>query len=272
MALEDMFGIPFLVDKSTNLGHPGFIITPADVDREDAFSVEIAFHNNIRVVIEFIPGRRCANMIRAMGTASMEKKRSFVVYSSNLLHQNAQCKFLINGTQLDPLNYMDWPTNWTNLELRISKRPIISEDNKAIDFADIAIHWSGYFFGMILSLLDIVPLEETSVAGYEEGKDYFVRSKRYERNPLNRTACILANGTNCSVCGMDFQSTYGQLGSGFIHVHHITPVSKMGKGYIVDPVNDLVPVCPNCHAMLHKTDPPREIEQLKSIYISQVVK
>jgi len=266
--LEEMFSIPFLIDEPNGLGQPEFIIVPADVESEEAFSVRIAFYNNIRAVMEFIPSRFCANMIRSMGNASEEKKRSFVAYATNMINQNAQCRFLINGTESDPLDYMEWPVNWTNLELRVTKRPIVLDDNDSIDYADIAIHWGGYILGMILSLLDIVPVEETSVTGYEEGKGYIIQSKRYERNPLNRTACILAKGTSCSVCGMNFQSTYGELGSGFIHVHHIIPVSKMGEGYIVDPVNDLVPVCPNCHAMLHKTDPPRGIEQLKTIYIS----
>jgi len=268
MALENMFGIPFLVDQPNGLGKPGFNIVPADIEWDEAFAVRIAFHNNIRVVLEFIPGRFCVDMIRSMGNASEEKKRSFVVYASNMLNQSAQCRLFINRTESDPLDYMGWPVDWTDLELRVTRRPIVSDDNEAIDFADISIRWGGYILGMILSLLDIVPVEETLVAGYEEGKGYIVLSKRYERNPLNRTACILAKGTSCSVCGMNFQATYGELGSGFIHVHHIIPVSKMGEGYMVDPVNDLVPVCPNCHAMLHKTDPPVGIEQLRISYIS----
>jgi len=73
------------------------------------------------------------------------------------------------------------------------------------------------------------------------------------------------------VCGMDFVSRYGELGSGFIHVHHVIPVSKMGPNYIVDPINDLTPVCPNCHAMLHRKDPPLEIEELKGIFYEKKI-
>jgi 5-methylcytosine-specific restriction protein A len=66
---------------------------------------------------------------------------------------------------------------------------------------------------------------------------------------------------------MDFEETYGQLGRGFIHVHHIVPIATIGKEYKLDPVNDLVPVCPNCHAMLHHGAEGHvlTIEELKEI-------
>lgn len=51
---------------------------------------------------------------------------------------------------------------------------------------------------------------------------------------------------------MDFEKMYGEIGRGFIHVHHIVPISTIGEEYKIDPIKDLVPVCPNCHAMLHK--------------------
>jgi len=35
--------------------------------------------------------------------------------------------------------------------------------------------------------------------------------------------------------------------------------------YEVDPINDLRPVCPNCHAMLHRKKPPLTIEELETI-------
>ena len=69
----------------------------------------------------------------------------------------------------------------------------------------------------------------------------------------------------CSICGFDFEKNYGELGKGFIHVHHIVPVSKIGPNYIIDPVKDLIPVCPNCHAMLHRTDPPMDPDVLLKI-------
>ena len=85
-----------------------------------------------------------------------------------------------------------------------------------------------------------------------EGAKKTVVVNQYERNQEARKMCIAANGYKCKVCGMDFEKTYGEIGRGFIHVHHIVPISTIGEEYQLDPVKDLVPVCPNCHAMLHR--------------------
>lgn len=98
-----------------------------------------------------------------------------------------------------------------------------------------------------------------------EGLQKTIVVNSYERNPEARRRCIDFWKPVCSVCSFDFEKTYGDIGKGFIHVHHVTPLSDIKKVYQVDPVNDLRPVCPNCHAMLHKTDPPFTVEQLKSI-------
>jgi 5-methylcytosine-specific restriction protein A len=52
---------------------------------------------------------------------------------------------------------------------------------------------------------------------------------------------------------------------GFIHVHHVLPISELGPDYNLNPIEDLRPVCPNCHAMLHRQQPPLSIEALRSI-------
>ena len=54
------------------------------------------------------------------------------------------------------------------------------------------------------------------------------------------------------VCEFNFEAFYGERGKGFIHVHHLSSLAEIGQEYEVDPVNDLRPVCPNCHAMLHR--------------------
>lgn len=87
----------------------------------------------------------------------------------------------------------------------------------------------------------------------------------YERNPKAREECLRHHGTTCQVCGFIFEKLYGQVGKGFIHVHHAVPVSEIQQEYEVDPANDLFPVCPNCHAMLHKRTPPYTIAELKEI-------
>lgn len=85
-----------------------------------------------------------------------------------------------------------------------------------------------------------------------EGTCVSVTVNKYERNAKARQECIDEYGCKCSICGLDFEKMYGEVGKGFIHVHHIVPISEIGKEYKLNPKTDLIPVCPNCHAMLHR--------------------
>lgn len=86
---------------------------------------------------------------------------------------------------------------------------------------------------------------------YEGAKKEIVVN-RYERSTIARQRCIDAHGIACFVCGFSFEKTYGEIGKGFIHIHHIVPLNQIGSSYKVNFKNDLIPVCPNCHAMLHR--------------------
>jgi len=97
----------------------------------------------------------------------------------------------------------------------------------------------------------------------QEGAKKRVAVNIYERSAEARQKCIEQYGYKCAVCEFDFYSEYGDRGRHFIHIHHIVPISTIGESYIVDPINDLRPICPNCHAMIHRTDPPCSIEELK---------
>jgi 5-methylcytosine-specific restriction protein A len=87
---------------------------------------------------------------------------------------------------------------------------------------------------------------------YVEGAKKTVRVNAYERDPRARKACLEHHGHGCIVCALSFEAVYGERGKDFIHVHHIRPLATLDGAYRVDPVFDLVPVCPNCHAMLHR--------------------
>ncbi len=109
---------------------------------------------------------------------------------------------------------------------------------------------------------DELPTENTEELF--EGIKRTVIVNSYERNSKARQLCVKHWKAICAVCSFDFEKTYGEIGKGFIHVHHLTPVSQIGKTYQVDPLKDLIPVCPNCHSMLHKQEPPLTIFELKS--------
>jgi|GEM_PF-928459 len=145
----------------------------------------------------------------------------------------------------------------------------------------------GYFFpfdaqglAIILSLVDeelpdwlgahhpkrtMIP--EDLVGGSElwEGTVSRITVNAYERNARARQLCLEHYGANCAVCGFDFGKQYGVVADGVIHVHHLKPISEIGEGYKIDPINDLRPVCPNCHTVIHlRKDPPYSIEEVRA--------
>lgn len=100
---------------------------------------------------------------------------------------------------------------------------------------------------------------------YPEGNFKLNTITRYERNPRARKACIEHYGLICCACGFNFEKTYGTLGKDFIHIHHLKQLSDIKEEYEVDPIEDLRPLCPNCHAMIHREREPLKIEKLRDI-------
>lgn len=108
-------------------------------------------------------------------------------------------------------------------------------------------------------------LDRARIGIWPEGGVRTLLVNGYERSPSARAACLNHYGTSCSVCGFDFEARYGEIGRGFIHVHHLVPIASVGQSYLVDPIRDLCPVCPNCHEMLHRREPPYSIEELRCL-------
>jgi len=159
-----------------------------------------------------------------------------------------------------PVEHFDSPPlslqTWFPQASGISIAPDIAEVLEAVWFQ----HVEG------LELPGVKQGPEASSPQYVEGAKKRIASTRYERNPHARRACIEHYGAQCVICGIDFGQVYGKLGDGFIHVHHLDPVSHSREAGPVDPVKDLRPVCPNCHAMLHKESPPVAVEDLRKLF------
>ena len=107
-----------------------------------------------------------------------------------------------------------------------------------------------------------------------EDKDLFEGAKKqitvnaYERSSQARKECIEHYGSKCSICKFDFEKTYGEIGENFIHVHHIKPLYEIDEKYKINPIEDLRPVCPNCHAMLHRRKLAYSIEEIKDFMLT----
>lgn len=108
-----------------------------------------------------------------------------------------------------------------------------------------------------------IPEEIPLQSEYTEGVGKEITINAYERNGAARKACLDHFGYKCKICDFEFESFYGEIGRNYIHVHHLVPISKIRKEYVINPINDLIPVCPNCHAMIHRTEPPLSLEALR---------
>lgn len=97
-----------------------------------------------------------------------------------------------------------------------------------------------------------------------EGKKYEASVTRYERDRGNRKRCIAHYGYVCQVCGMNFEQAYGELGNNYIEVHHLHPVAQGERK--VDPIKDLIPLCSNCHSMIHRQEDVSDWQGLRDKY------
>ena len=119
------------------------------------------------------------------------------------------------------------------------------------------------YYALLKSGLTNIPEEVTEPGKYFEGASSQIAINTYERNAKARMDCIEYFGYECQVCEFNFEKVYGQLGKDYIHVHHIIPLSEIRENYKVNAITDLIPVCPNCHAIIHRTKQALTIEALK---------
>jgi HNH endonuclease len=111
---------------------------------------------------------------------------------------------------------------------------------------------------------NLVPIDAVVQESLSEGAVTRYEGLGYERSQEARRRCLAFYGTRCTACSMDFGDTYGPVADGYIHIHHLDPISSIGQEHEVDPIKDLRPLCPNCHAVAHLRVPPHSIEELKS--------
>lgn len=113
---------------------------------------------------------------------------------------------------------------------------------------------------------------EDKLNKFTEGSKKKILVNSYERNSKARAECIRLYGTKCIICGFDFGKIYGEIFDGKVHIHHKVPLNEIDNEYEVNPETDLVPVCPNCHLVLHsKTGGTYSIEEVKNFIKSNKI-
>jgi predicted HNH restriction endonuclease len=100
---------------------------------------------------------------------------------------------------------------------------------------------------------------------FSEGKVVQDSVNKYERSSRARKICINHHGAKCTICGFDFSEKYGKIAEGYIQIHHLIAISEIKEEYKIDPIKDLIPVCANCHAVIHLSKPHYSIEEVKHL-------
>jgi len=117
----------------------------------------------------------------------------------------------------------------------------------------------------IFELVMTISQNYTEEVSYEEGGKKSRIINIVERNSAARAKCLEIHGYKCKICGFDFEKTYGEVGKGIIHVHHTTKISEKTEKTAVNPEEDLIPVCPNCHTVIHSKEKMFSIEEMREI-------
>ncbi len=203
-----------------------------------------------------------------MGTTSETGRAGFQAILEQSVALGATVQFIINGhlTELDDESV--WGKKWNRFDLKLSKRLQQLDRGGTVEELDAVCGWTRRF---VAALLAISPLEAegssvvNAAEGAEEGAAKKTQAIRYERDRRNRAAAIAIHGTSCKACGLEFGARYGQVAEGFIEVHHTQPLSTVREAYIVNPLQDLVPLCPNCHAVAHRRTPPLTVDEIRDL-------
>lgn len=147
-----------------------------------------------------------------------------------------------------PFSEMRWDTQMSGVQIPDK----IAEELETV--------WESF----AISNIWLLPEEVEEAEAIYEGTVRHISVNAYERSPEARRKCIAHYGTKCFVCGFDFAITYGEAGKDYIHIHHLRQLSEIGERYQVDPIRDLRPVCPNCHAIVHRRKPAYSLEEVKA--------
>ncbi len=258
--LIDTYGVPVYCTRIPSSEHQTVIRIIEEQSNEVKVGFDITlewrrFHLELAWANSDIP----FGVIEKWHQALLSNKAVFSTFLKALEKKGSQQIFRVNGKQTH--NPLQSPQEQWNIFELISDSgfvEVINYDQFMYENfkAQIILFW-----GLMLSFIgEVEPLYSEGVS---EGSVFVAQSIRYERSPINRQACITAQGTSCKVCGISMEDMYGELGKGFIEVHHLTPLSENPGVRPINPSVDLVPICPNCHRMIHKRTPPFSIEELR---------
>lgn len=242
-------------------------LRPADYPAGQTFTLRTVIGWR-RIDVQFRPGSFAGELIDAMGNSDETGRQTFRTLLGVCREAGANISMAVNGTVVDPEDRAVWSAPWRSLDLVLGRGMLAINEGDSNADARVIELWTSRAAAAVSALL---PLEEDGedaepgTLGLPEGAKTQVAVNRYERDRRNRAAALAIHGYFCKACGLNLGLRYGPEALGLIEVHHVTPVSDVGPGYIVDPQKDLVPLCPNCHSVAHRRSPPFSVEELREM-------
>lgn len=264
--LENTFGIKLIISSTIDEQGLSIFIQPNDIPVERSFYIKFSLGwRSISGI--FTLGAFAGSLLKQINNSNESQKVNFNHFLLFLCEKGCEITTKINEKIYLPNEMGNWPEKWESFEISFLKKGVIIENDNKYDF-NVASEYIYDFYALSICLL---PLNEDSYENileenehHYEGNILNTYSIRYERNKVNREIAIRIHGTNCMICNMNFENIYGYFAKDYIHIHHITPLSVQGGQHLVDPKNDLIPVCPNCHAVLHMRNPPYTPAEIKA--------
>jgi 5-methylcytosine-specific restriction enzyme A len=260
--LTSIFGLEVIASEVALDGGRWSAVRPSSPREPGGFSIVLSRTPRL-VSALFQPDRFAMPLISAMANADSE---GIALCIQQMLLARADGDIVsFSVDEMPVFSEAELRGVWRRVDLECSSRLVVpsgSAEDKTLRVAQTCL-------GMALALLPVHQEDSLESSAMPEGAASVTIVNRYERSAVNRAMCILHFGCKCAACGLDYEQRYGAVGKGFIEVHHVTPVSQMGGSYLVDPLKDLVPLCANCHAMVHRHNPPMKVDALRELLIAR---
>ena len=218
------------------------------------------------IEVSFEPGAYAGDLIVAMREAPLEARKIYESVCAASIADGAEIRLTLDGV---PHTFPDvdlWNAKWKTFSAQLSRgRLDINSGDERADMQEL-VKWTGRLAAAVFALMPLQTEEEpdAQLTGYPEGAKATVTVNRYERDRRNRAAALAIHGYRCKGCDRLMSEEYGDIAATLIEVHHTTPVSALGPGYLINAKVDLIPLCPNCHSVAHTRNPPLSIDEVRA--------
>lgn len=243
-------------------------LTPAEHRAAETFTIRTTIGWR-RLDVRFQLGSFAVDLLAQISRPDETGRALFQAVLEECERDKAAVELTINDDVHDFRDPKIWSLEWERAELHVRRGMLAVNVGDGVEDERLIRIWMSR---MAAAVIAILPLEnvaedfpEPDFEGLPEGAKVRVEVNRYERDRRNRAAALAIHGYVCKACEMDMAAHYGEAAIGLIEVHHVTPVSMLGPNYRINPAVDLVPLCPNCHSVVHRRCPPFSIDELKAM-------